>query len=171
MAGAPTAVGPPESDQSVPSEEDQGGGGPGAEEPAGDEPSEDELLLGVLGLFVGYNSAWEQGFEAGATYQAEHNHPTLDYSVQECLDGYAGTSATYLESLVADTDTLEPDPDWTLTEGRYAGEELDGFIYTVDTIFTHGDPAAEGLSLDELTAHVAFLDGETYFFFICEPTE
>jgi len=75
------------------------------------------------------------------------------------------------QSIIPDTDTLEPDPGWTIGEGRYADTEFDGYIYTVVSTYTYGDPAAESPDVDVLPLHVAFLDGETYFFFLCEPLE
>jgi hypothetical protein len=155
------------------------GGGSGGEEPTeptgsaddGPEPSPDELAAGVTDLFAGLNVAWAQGSETGVTYQAEHNHPALAYSAQECIDNLVGITPTYTESIVPDTDTLEPDPGWTIGEGRYADTEFDGYIYTVVSTYTYGDPAVESPNVDVLPLHVAFLEGETYFFFLCEPLE
>lgn len=170
VAGTPTAVSAPGSEEpgsGDPDETSEESTGPTDSAEDGPEPSEDELAAGVTELFTGLNTAWAQGPESGATYQAEHNHPVLAYTAQECIDGLDVTP-TYTESIVPDISTIEPDPGWTMDEGRYEDADINGHIYILDSLYTYGDPAVETPTADEIRLHVAYLDGETYFFFLCE---
>lgn len=175
VVGSPTPVSAPGSDapessaDSSQTPEDSTEPTEGADD--GPEPDPDELAAGVTELFSGFNATWGQGFEAVAAYEAEHNHPTLAYSAQECLEGFEGLPPTYSESIVPDPGTLTPDPGWTISDGRFADAEINGHIYTVVTTYTFGDSAVETPNVEELTLHVAFLDGEVYFFFVCEVLE
>ena len=132
------------------------------------DPGPDELADDVVALYDGYNDAWEQGTEAASAYTAGNNHPVLEYTAEECQAANENLPTTWTESIVPDVDTLEPDPGWTLSTGRHAGEQVDGDIYTVVVTITIGDPAGDGLTTENRTVHVAFFAGATFFFFYCE---
>lgn len=119
-----------------------------------------------------FGLAWLGRPDSAAEYTVEHNHPVFEYSVDERL--LADAPEDCVEAYEPDVTSLEPDPDWTIPDGRYEGEQPEGDTCTMDVTYTYGNGVpGEGpdSGADDITPHVAWLDGEAYFFFTCDATE
>jgi hypothetical protein len=115
------------------------------------------------------NAAFAAGVDTGVAFIADHLHPALGYSAEQCSQAWFGEEPPkrFRERSELHADTIVPAPDWTMDRGPLQGARLADYVYVMhlDRSYTG---ASTGVRDGRIASHLQVVRGKVRNFLLCE---